>query len=83
MPIFEYKCNDCGRKFDVLHKSSTNLEEVICPDCQSKNHKKLLSSFSSSMGSSSGFDSGSSCSDESCGVPSYGGGCTNGMCGLN
>lgn len=82
MPIFEYKCNDCGKKFDVLHKSSTNLEEVICPDCQSKNHKKLLSSFSASTGSSSGFDSGSSCSDGSCGVPSYGG-CASGMCGLN
>jgi putative FmdB family regulatory protein len=82
MPIFEYKCNDCGRKFDVLHKSSTNLEEVVCPDCQSKNSQKLLSSFSASMGSSSSF-SGSSCSDGSCSVPSYSGGCASGMCGLN
>ncbi len=82
MPIFEYKCNDCNKKFDVLHKSSTNLEEVICPDCQSKNSKKLLSSFSASM-SSSGYEGGSSCSDGSCGVPSYGGSCANGMCGLN
>ncbi|MBA4407044.1 hypothetical protein C0389_07210 [bacterium] len=81
MPIFEYKCNDCNKKFEVLHKSSTNLEEVICPECQSKNHKKLLSSFSASIGSS--YDSGSRCSDGSCGVPSFGGGCANGMCGLN
>lgn len=82
MPIFEYKCNDCNKKFEVLHKSSANLEEVICPDCQSKNHKKLLSSFSASTGSSS-FDSGPSCGDGSCGTPSYGGSCSNGMCGLN
>jgi putative FmdB family regulatory protein len=82
MPIFEYKCNDCGKKFDILHKSSVNLEEVACPDCQSKNSTKLLSAFSASMGNSSGF-SGSSCSDVSCGVPSYGGGCASGMCGLN
>ncbi|MEW6508316.1 MAG: zinc ribbon domain-containing protein [Bacteroidota bacterium] len=81
MPIFEYKCNDCGKKFDVLHKSSVNLEEVICPDCQSKNSKKLLSSFSASIGSSSDY-SGGTCSDGSCGVPSYGG-CANGMCGIN
>jgi putative FmdB family regulatory protein len=80
MPIFEYKCNDCGKKFDILHKSSTNLEEVICPDCQSKNSKKLLSSFSASVGSS-GFDT-PSCATGNCGVPSYGG-CANGMCGLN
>lgn len=81
MPIFEYKCNDCNKKFDVLHKSATNLEEVICPECQSKNHKKLLSSFSASTGSST-YDSGSSCSDGNCGMPSYGG-CANGMCNLN
>lgn len=82
MPLFEYKCKDCGRKFDVLHKSPTNLEEVICPDCQSKNSQKLLSTFSASTGSSN-FDSGSSCADGSCGMPSFGGGCANGMCGLN
>jgi len=82
MPIFEYKCNDCGNKFDVLHKSSSNLEEVICPDCQSKNNKKLLSSFSASIGSSSSFDSGSTCSNGSCGF-NPGGGCASGMCGLN
>ncbi len=81
MPIFEYKCNDCNKKFEVLHKSSANLEEVVCPDCQSKNHKKLLSSFSASTSSSS-FESGSSCSDGNSGVPSYGG-CAGGMCGLN
>ncbi|MFH1195780.1 MAG: zinc ribbon domain-containing protein [bacterium] len=81
MPVFEYKCNDCGKKFDILHKSSANLSEVICPACQSKNSKKLLSSFSAST-SSAGFDGGSSCSDGSCSVPSYGG-CANGMCGLN
>jgi putative FmdB family regulatory protein len=80
MPIFEYKCNDCNKKFEVLHKSSANLEEVVCPDCQSKNYKKLLSSFSASTGSSS-YESGQSCQDGSCGMP-YGG-CANGMCGLN
>jgi len=82
MPIFEYKCNDCNKIFEVLHKSSANLEEVICPDCQSKNYKKLLSSFSASTGSSD-FDNGSRCHDGSCGVPSFGGNCANGMCGLN
>ncbi|MBM4171506.1 MAG: zinc ribbon domain-containing protein [Ignavibacteria bacterium] len=82
MPIFEYKCNDCGKKFDVLHKSTTNLEEVNCPDCQSKNHKKLLSSFSASVGNSSSFSGTPSCSDGSCGIPSYSG-CASGTCGLN
>ena len=81
MPIFEYKCNDCSKKFEVLHKSSINLEEVICPECHSQNHKKLFSSFSASTDSSS-FESGSSCQDGSCSMQSIGG-CANGMCGLN
>lgn len=82
MPIFEYKCNDCGRKFDILHKSSSNLQEVVCPDCQSTNSKKLLSSFSASVNSGSNYSTGAPCSDGSCGIPSYGG-CSSGMCGLN
>ena len=80
MPIFEYKCKKCNSKFEVLHKSSLNQEEVSCPNCQSKESQKLLSSFSAS-----GFSSSSSgCESGSCGVqPSYGGGCSSGMCGIN
>lgn len=80
MPIFEYKCKQCNTKFEVLHKSSLNQEEVSCPKCKSKESKKLLSSFSASGFSSSS----SSCESGSCGVqPSYSGGCSSGMCGLN
>lgn len=80
MPIFEYKCKQCNAKFEVLHKSSLNQEEVSCPSCNSKESKKLLSSFSASGFSSSD----SSCETGNCNVPpSYGGGCSSGMCGLN
>ena len=80
MPIFEYKCKKCNSKFEVLHKSSLNQEEVSCPNCKSNESQKLLSSFSAT-----GFSSGaSSCESGSCGVqPSYGGGCSSGTCGLN
>ncbi|MEW6702448.1 MAG: zinc ribbon domain-containing protein [Bacteroidota bacterium] len=83
MPIFEYKCGDCNKKFEVLHRSSANLEEVICPDCQSKNHKKLFSSFSASIGNTPSFGNDSSCKVGGCDVPSFGNGCANGMCNLN
>ncbi len=80
MPIFEYKCKKCNTKFEVLHKSSLNQEEVSCPNCQSKENQKLLSAFSAA-----GFSANnSSCESGNCGIqPSYGGGCTSGMCGLN
>jgi len=79
MPVFEYKCSGCGNKFDVYHKSSGNMEEVVCPKCNSKESKKLFSTFAASVGSSSPSEG---CSSGSCPLPSYGG-CPGGMCGLN
>ncbi len=80
MPIFEYKCTDCNTKYEVLHKSTSNLSEVTCPSCNSKNSKKLLSSFSASVSDSSSASYGG-CESGTCGLPS--GGCASGMCGLN
>ncbi len=62
MPIYRYKCKDCSEEFEVLHKSISATEEVVCPKCSSKNVEKLLSAFSVSGGGSSG----SSCSTGSC-----------------
>jgi putative FmdB family regulatory protein len=81
MPLFEYKCEDCDTKYEVLHKSSKTQDEVFCPNCKSKNSKKLISVFSAKNSSSTPDFGG--CSDGSCGMPSYGGGCQNGMCGFN
>ncbi|MDI6766925.1 MAG: zinc ribbon domain-containing protein [Bacteroidota bacterium] len=78
MPIYDYKCTDCNKTYDVFHKVREIAEDVVCPSCGSTNHKKLMSVTQMSMGS----DSGSSCSDGSCG-PYTGGGCAGGMCGLN
>jgi putative FmdB family regulatory protein len=78
MPVFEYKCSSCNTKFEILHKSSTNQEEVSCPECDSKKINKLFSSFSSSVQSNE-----SSCSQGNCNIPSGGCGCSGGACGMN
>ncbi len=44
MPIFDYKCNNCGRIFEQIVK--VNTEQTACPDCQSKQTTRLLSGFS-------------------------------------
>ena len=31
MPLLQYKCKTCGKRFDELVKSY--LDEVKCPDC--------------------------------------------------
>jgi putative FmdB family regulatory protein len=41
MPIFEYKCNDCERVFEILHLPGHN-NETRCA-CGSNNLKKLIS----------------------------------------
>ncbi len=50
MPVFEYKCADCGRKFEELVSSAD--ETVNCPSCKSSNAEKQLSTFAASSGSS-------------------------------
>jgi len=42
MPIYEYKCLDCGRISEILLRSP-NTETIECPICGSKNLQKLLS----------------------------------------
>ena len=42
MPLFEFKCNDCGHQFEEL-TSSTTTELPTCPECQKVDTKKLPS----------------------------------------
>ncbi|MGK9476878.1 FmdB family zinc ribbon protein [Melioribacter sp. OK-6-Me] len=81
MPVYEYKCNDCGKKYEIYHKSINKLSDIECPSCKSRNYKKLLSSFSTSNESDS-YETSTGCADGSCNLPAYGG-CSTGSCGLN
>lgn len=62
MPIYEYKCEKCGKRFDHLVR---NLSESTpkCPKCGASKPKKQLSSFST--GNSNGSDS-LSCPTDTC-----------------
>ncbi len=44
MPIFEYKCGDCGSVFDLLI-SNSNKKNVRCPECSSTSVEQRLSVF--------------------------------------
>jgi len=41
MPIYAYRCDDCGHAQDFLQKMSDPLIDT-CPQCGSKNFKKQL-----------------------------------------
>ncbi len=53
MPIYEYRCNSCGKKFSQLVLTPSQQQEVKCPHCGSADVKRLLSAFGS-LGASSG-----------------------------
>ena len=71
MPIYEYRCTQCGENFEVRQGMGEDGSKVTCPKCQAGNPKKLLSTFFSS--SSSTFEpsdiSYPTCSTGTCGLP--------------
>jgi putative FmdB family regulatory protein len=40
MPVYEYRCRDCGATFEVLVRDG---DAVVCPQCGSSSLSKLLS----------------------------------------
>lgn len=69
MPMYEYRCRDCGRRFEVLQRMGAGAEGVECPACGAENAEKLLSTFAASIAASSG---------PSCAGPTSSGGCGGG-----
>jgi len=59
MPIYEYNCPSCGRRFEEIRRME-DREGAPCPDCGAAS-KMALSRFSAVTGScrSSGGDCGS------------------------
>lgn len=51
MPIYEYRCSECGEKFEKLVRFSASTYEVECPKCGGRRVEKLISTFSARMSS--------------------------------
>jgi len=43
MPIYKFKCENCGCEFAVIRKMSETDEEVFCENCSSSVNNKLIS----------------------------------------
>ncbi|MCZ6677709.1 MAG: zinc ribbon domain-containing protein [Candidatus Poribacteria bacterium] len=47
MPIYEYQCQKCTSKFEVLQSLHAEPKELACPNCGEQKPKKVFSSFAS------------------------------------
>lgn len=45
MPIFEYQCNTCKNRFEVLQRSNDDKKRYNCPECGTTDTSKRLSAF--------------------------------------
>jgi len=63
MPIFEFRCKKCCYKFEELVLKNSELNDIKCPKCESKEVEKLISVFGFRSTGSNGetISAGSSC----------------------
>jgi len=73
MPIYEYRCDDCGSKFEKLVRSS-DADGLACPSCGEKHLTQQLSTFAAQVGGGKSSDA-PVCPSGQCSNP--------GMCGMN
>jgi len=75
MPIYEYLCQSCGRRFEMLKPKMVKNSREACPDCDGIASQQL-----------SAFGIGSGAKDLPCGTatcPSGANTCAGGSCPLS
>lgn len=75
MPMYEYGCLECDRRFDRLRRMEEADSGVTCPHCASEHVQRRLSTFAAhTRGGATGAE------PVAAKAPS-GGGCCGGSCG--
>jgi putative FmdB family regulatory protein len=64
MPIFEYRCDDCGHEFEELESIANRDKPRECPACGAASITRTISTFSARVAPES---SGSCPSADTCG----------------
>jgi putative FmdB family regulatory protein len=45
MPIYLYRCRQCGHKFEMLRAMSAKDSELMCPECGARAPEKVIMPF--------------------------------------
>jgi putative FmdB family regulatory protein len=70
MPIYEYKCRDCGTRFEALRAMKDADASIVCEHCTSVDTVRVLSTcYTKSAGGTPSQSSSAGC-----------GGCAGGSC---
>jgi putative FmdB family regulatory protein len=77
MPIYEYRCEACERRFEVLTSFAERERSHTCPSCESTRTRVQVSSFAA-IGAGE-FTSTLPMAP----TPRAGGGCCGGACGCS
>ncbi|MFB3776770.1 MAG: zinc ribbon domain-containing protein [Bryobacteraceae bacterium] len=76
MPIYEYRCDDCGAEFEKRVARAADSGSVGCPSCGKSHVTMRLSTFAAVTGGSKQPSGMPACPSGAC--------CPNrGMCGMN
>jgi putative FmdB family regulatory protein len=75
MPIYEYKCDDCGNKFEKLVRRNAEVADLVCPSCGEKHLKQEFSTFSAHANGAPKAAEAPACPGGMCRTP--------GLCGMN
>ena len=65
MPIYEYRCRNCGHIFELFQSINADISKLVCPECQTLHPERLFSAFAA--GGSALKTSSSTSSDAGCG----------------
>jgi putative FmdB family regulatory protein len=64
MPIYEYRCPDCGHRFEMLQRMGEGGEGLACPRCGAGRVEKQFSTFAATGGAR---EAAASCGAGACG----------------
>ncbi|WP_321473707.1 zinc ribbon domain-containing protein [uncultured Paludibaculum sp.] len=54
MPMYEYRCTECGHLYEQLRRMSDSDKDLVCPRCASRHVERQVSACAVGTGSSSG-----------------------------
>ncbi len=78
MPLYEYYCQDCKSKFELLSSFTRADEGIICQHCHGVRVRRLLSVFAARRGGDGEFGDGEGFGSFSGGGCACGGACSCG-----